>query len=225
MQFMNYHTLDGKPKVLILDEVHALSKAAWQSLLKTLEEPPAHAYFILCTTDPDKVPATIKTRATSFTLKPVVSSVLMDYALKVNDQEHLGLPELGIRYIVANANGSVRQLLVDMSKCEGAENVEEIQKLLEQASEDDNVLLLCRMLASDRRSFGRVRKLLAKIKPDQEAEGVRIAVVEYLTAVTLNGDIDRADLIPFLDLLSSPLPARGGYAALLASLFMALNAQ
>ena len=61
-----YKAIDNEKRVVIIDECHALSKQTWQSLLKIVEEPPAHLYWAFCTTEPDKVPATIKTRCVQY---------------------------------------------------------------------------------------------------------------------------------------------------------------
>ena len=80
---------DTPNKAIIIDECHALSKAAWQSLLKSVEEPPAHVFFFFCTTENGKVPETINTRCQSYFLKPLRFDDLMDLLEFVVDEEAL----------------------------------------------------------------------------------------------------------------------------------------
>ena len=79
-------------KLVILDEVHKLSSSAWDALLKTLEEPPPHVYFCLCTTDGKKVPETIKTRCHVYNLKPVDSNEIYNLLKLVKEIQNLVIP-------------------------------------------------------------------------------------------------------------------------------------
>lgn len=225
-EWASYATLDGTTKVLILDECHALSKAAWQPLLKVMEEPPAHAYFMLCTTEASKVPDTIKTRATPYTLKSVSTADLANLADATIINENLVIPDGGERYIVQHAEGSVRQLLVNLGKCDGAASVTEVQRLLDEVTEDESFITLARMLVSDRADFARAVKLLVTLREGGEAEGVRISLVEFITAVFFNAAKEkgpRLGLLPLLDTLSKPCPSRGGWAQLTCAIYYGLN--
>jgi len=79
----------GKYKVYIIDEVHMLSKAAFNALLKTLEEPPEHVIFIMATTDAYKVPITITSRSQVFTFKLADPSTMFDYLKKITKAEKI----------------------------------------------------------------------------------------------------------------------------------------
>ena len=78
-----YRPTEGRYKVYIIDEVHMLSTGAFNALLKTLEEPPAHAVFILATTDPQKVPATIQSRCQRFEFRRVTVDVIAEHLAMV----------------------------------------------------------------------------------------------------------------------------------------------
>ncbi|MCM1195051.1 MAG: DNA polymerase III subunit gamma/tau, partial [Firmicutes bacterium] len=84
---VQYPPVNGKYKVYIIDEVHMLSVGAFNALLKTLEEPPAHALFILCTTEVHKIPATILSRCMRFDFRLVPTPVLTDLVAKIYDKE------------------------------------------------------------------------------------------------------------------------------------------
>ncbi len=102
-------------KVFIIDEVHMLSKAAFNALLKTLEEPPEHAIFILATTDIEKVPATIASRTQRFDFKRI-NPAQMSMALEaiIKDQK-LKLPDGTVDAIVQQAEGSMRDALTRLN--------------------------------------------------------------------------------------------------------------
>lgn len=103
-----YAPARGRYKVYLIDEVHMLSKSAFNALLKTLEEPPPHVKFILATTDPQKLLVTVLSRCLQFNLKRIPVSLIRDQLAKVLDQEGVAyeLPALG--EIARAADGSIR---------------------------------------------------------------------------------------------------------------------
>ncbi len=106
-----YRPLRGKYKIYIIDEVHMLSSGAFNALLKTMEEPPEHVKFILCTTDPHKVPATIQSRCQRFDFRPIPSALIGEHLRSVVKQEGLEAePEL-IHAVAKAGNGSMRDAL------------------------------------------------------------------------------------------------------------------
>ena len=99
---------EAKYKVYIIDEVHMLTTEAFNALLKTLEEPPKHAVFILCTTDPQKVPATIKSRCQRFEFKRAsVASVVQKLETIVADQQ-VAVAKEDLKLIAAASQGGFR---------------------------------------------------------------------------------------------------------------------
>ncbi len=98
-------------KVFIIDEVHMLSKAAFNALLKTLEEPPEHVMFILATTDIEKVPATIASRTQRFDFKRINPEQMTEALAVIAKHQKLKLPEGVIEAVVAQAEGSMRDAL------------------------------------------------------------------------------------------------------------------
>ncbi len=95
-------------KVFIIDEVHMLTREAFNALLKTLEEPPPHALFILATTEIHKVPETILSRCQRFDFSRIKMADLVSYLKKVSQQEKLKVENGGIELIAANAGGALR---------------------------------------------------------------------------------------------------------------------
>ena len=101
----------GKYKVYIIDEVHMLTKEAFNALLKTLEEPPAHAVFIMATTDAYKVPVTITSRAQSYTFKLADEKLMFDYLKSVCEKEKIEIEDAALKTIVKQGGGSFRDSL------------------------------------------------------------------------------------------------------------------
>ena len=101
----------GRYKVYIIDEVHMLSKPAFNSMLKTLEEPPAHVKFILATTDPQKIPVTVLSRCLQFNLKPMPPALVAQHLGEVLEQEHVGSEPAALTLLARAAAGSMRDAL------------------------------------------------------------------------------------------------------------------
>lgn len=98
----------GKFKVYLIDEVHMLSKAAFNALLKTLEEPPEHVKFLLATTDPQKLPVTVLSRCLQFNLKRLEEPQIAGQITKILQAEHIDADEGAVRQIARAADGSLR---------------------------------------------------------------------------------------------------------------------
>ncbi|TCG11385.1 DNA polymerase III subunit gamma/tau [Mycoplasma todarodis] len=108
---VRYAPSNAKYKIYIIDEVHMLSKGAFNALLKTLEEPPKHAIFILATTEPHKIPVTILSRTQRFNFRRVEDSVLVEHLKEVLDKEGLKYDNSAIKLIAKLANGGLRDAL------------------------------------------------------------------------------------------------------------------
>lgn len=114
---VKYTPSSSRYKVYIIDEVHMLSQGAFNALLKTLEEPPSYAIFILATTEPNKIPATILSRCQRFDFKRVGSQTLVDNMEKICKKEDVSYDISALRVIARNARGSVRDSLSILDKC------------------------------------------------------------------------------------------------------------
>ena len=101
----------GKYKIYIIDEVHMLTKEAFNALLKTLEEPPNHVIFIMATTDAHKVPITITSRAQTYTFRLAEKSIMAGYLKKVAKSEKINIDDSAIDIIVKRGGGSFRDSL------------------------------------------------------------------------------------------------------------------
>lgn len=98
----------GRVKVYLIDEVHMLSKSAFNALLKTLEEPPAHVKFLLATTDPQKLPVTVLSRCLQFNLKRLDMPQIEGQMRKILNAEGIGFEDAALRQLARAADGSLR---------------------------------------------------------------------------------------------------------------------
>ncbi len=108
---VRYLPTGGKKRIYIIDEVHRLSGAAFDALLKTLEEPPPHVIFMFATTEPTKVPETILSRTQRFDLKRVSVKALATHLTLIARKEGLEIDEAAIKLLARKADGSVRDAL------------------------------------------------------------------------------------------------------------------
>ncbi len=95
-------------KIYIIDEVHMLTTPAFNALLKTMEEPPAHVKFILCTTEPHKVPATIQSRCQRFDFRNIPATAIAGHLRDVLSKEGIGAEDAAVMQVARLANGSMR---------------------------------------------------------------------------------------------------------------------
>lgn len=113
--------LDAEYKIFIVDECHSLSNGAWQALLKTLEEPPKFTIFIFCTTDPQKVPATILSRVQRYNFQKISNKGIVDRLISIikkeNDSSNIHYDLDAVEYISKVSNGGMRDAITLMDKC------------------------------------------------------------------------------------------------------------
>jgi DNA polymerase-3 subunit gamma/tau len=117
----------GRYKVYLIDEVHMLSKAAFNSMLKTLEEPPEHVKFVLATTDPQRIPVTVLSRCLQFNLKLLPVSVISSRIAEILGAEKVPYDDAAVAVIARAARGSMRDALsvLDQAIAYGAGEVRE----------------------------------------------------------------------------------------------------
>lgn len=200
---------------VIVDEAHSLSKAAWQSLLKIVEEPPDHAFWAFCTTEPSKVPATIRTRCASYALSEVDLDDIFDLVSRVASAEGLATPEDVLDEVATAAQGSPRQALSYLAQVASSKTRKEAAAIMKTAGESSSdVIDLCRALAKGDRDWGRLMKLVEPLK-DVSAEGVRNQVAAYFTKAVMGPKGDR--YLPILDAFGDPYPSVVGVYPLVLS--------
>ncbi|MBU1954112.1 DNA polymerase III subunit gamma/tau [Patescibacteria group bacterium] len=108
---INFAPTRAKSKVYIIDEVHMLTKEAFNALLKTLEEPPSHVYFVLATTEVHKIPETILSRCQRFDFKRIDETVLLERLKFIAGEENISAEEKALEVIVHHAEGGMRDAI------------------------------------------------------------------------------------------------------------------
>jgi DNA polymerase III subunit gamma/tau len=212
-------------KVIILDESHRLSGTAWDSLLKAIEEPPAHVYYVFCTTNVDKIPKTIRTRCADFRLNPLTEDEIIEVLINVIDQEGMEVDPEVIEVISENSEGSPRQALIYLEKCAHCTTANEARRVMQKAGETKEIIDLCRLLISPKKPpWKEIQRCLEDLK-ETEAESIRIIVVNYFATAILNNKSDNfiRECLRKLDCFSSPYNASDKFAPLLLSIGLALK--
>ena len=148
-----YAPTQGRFKVFMLDEVHQLTKEAFNALLKTLEEPPAHVKFILGTTDPQKVPVTVLSRCLQFNLRQMAGTTIISHLQNILSQENIPYQATALHLIARAASGSMRDALslTDQAIAYGSQSVNEAEVRAMLGAIDQSYLfeLLNALLAND----------------------------------------------------------------------------
>lgn len=212
---LRYRPIDGtEVKAVIVDEAHAVSKGAAQSLLKTLEEPPDWAVWLLCTTEPSKLPAAVVTRANHYQLKAVSSEVLTELLDGVVKKEKLSLDEKIVDLCVKEARGSPRQALANLSVCVGAASAKEAAELLRSALSSEEAIALARALAQGA-GWNEIQRILSSME-DINPESARHVIRAYFTkiAVSSSKEAQVGRAIEILDCFSTPFYSSDGVTPL-----------
>lgn len=148
-----YAPTSGRFKVYIIDEVHMLSKSAFNAMLKTLEEPPAHVKFILATTDPQKVPVTVLSRCLQFNLRQMAGTSIIEHLQNILGQENIPFESTALHLIARAAAGSMRDALslTDQAIAYGGQTVNESEVRAMLGAIDQSYLfqLINALLAND----------------------------------------------------------------------------
>ena len=143
IETVEYKPAKGRFKIYLIDEVHMLSAASFNALLKTLEEPPAHVIFIFATTNPEKIPKTVQSRCLQLNLKTVNEELLFSHFKKILKQENIESDDESLILIANSANGSIRDglTLLDQAIAHGNGKLsqDEVKALL--GTIDDSLLI------------------------------------------------------------------------------------
>lgn len=213
-------------RAIILDECHALSRQALDSLLKVLEEPPAHVVWFFCTTNPAKLSVTIKSRCSKYELKPVADKDLNGLLDWVCGQEKIKLANGVSDLLVKEAKGSPRQLLSNLNVARSSKDKKEAAELIRTVVETDASLELCRFITDGGGSWVKCMTLLEKLE-DTNPESTRILIANYLGACLKSAKSDQAAVafMTKLDGFSTPYTPTDGQGPLLLSIGRALFAE
>lgn len=185
--------IEAKYKVYIIDEVHMLSKPAFNALLKTLEEPPAHVVFILATTETHKLPETIISRTQRFGFKPVDYVQVVAHLKNIASQEQISIDESALKLIAEHGMGSFRDsisLLDQIGNTSSAITADTVRQSLGQAPEDSVTNVVAAIASHDIAALAEELNSLRKngIQPSQFAkqlsDRMRNDIVKQTSAIT-----------------------------------------
>ena len=174
----------GKYKIYIIDEVHMLTKEAFNALLKTLEEPPKHVIFIMATTDAHKVPVTITSRAQTYTFKLANSAAMFEFLRSVADSEKIPIDDEALKIIAKRGGGSFRDSLslLDQISTLSDERItkERVISVMGLPQDEKITALLNEYLAGDVVKITTLLKdlLSSGIKPEVLVEEIIAQIVE-----------------------------------------------
>jgi DNA polymerase-3 subunit gamma/tau len=133
--------LDAEYKIFIVDECHSLSNGAWQALLKTLEEPPKFTIFIFCTTDPQKIPATILSRVQRYNFQKISNEGILNRLISIiqqeNDASNIHYDFDAVEYIAKVSSGGMRDAITLMDKCLSLSDVLTLENVLKTIGAED----------------------------------------------------------------------------------------
>lgn len=214
---MTFLPTEGKAKSYILDEVHQTTKDFQNAMLKALEDTPSYVYFMLCTTEPDRLLATVRNRCGQAFVVTHLPFRRIDRLLqRIVKAEGVGISGKAIKSISENAGGCPRKALIMLDQIIDIPD-DDVAKAL-QASErtERQVIDLCRAL-NECRPWGKIAAILRAI--DEDPERIRHAVIGYFNKVLLNKDDAYAAMI--IECFSEPFWQMGGMPGLTLACYVA----
>lgn len=223
---VHYRALGDSPnRIFILDEAHRLSSQAWDSLLKLIEEPPSHVYFMFCTTNEGKIPKTIQTRCQRVDLKPLDEEDIVKIVKRAVKGEEVDVPEEVIEVVAEAAGGSARQALVYLESCLYCETAAEARRITATAGQSKEVVDLARFLLQKRgRTWRDAMKIVEDLK-GTDAESVRIVISNYMASVAMKSKSEKEALfiLSIMEAFATPYNQSDKFAPLLLSIGEALD--
>lgn len=188
MEKMKYNPIDGSAMVWILDEVHMITTAGQNAFLKALEDTPPHIYFVLCTTDPQKLIAPLKTRCSVINLKPLGDDDMRFLIKRTARMEKIKVSDEVVDKIVELSNGGCRKALKLLNKVLYLENDDERLNALNGSGEFDDInsIELCRELIKKNCTWSTLAPIIKKMDLS-EPEKIRLGVLGYMNSVLLSG--------------------------------------
>ena len=182
---MNLAPINGDCRVWLIDEAHQLSSQAQNAFLKMLEDPPRHVFFMLATTDPQKLIPTIRTRCTEFkvsSLNPVDAEVLLG---TVCGREEIEITEEVMDCLIKHGDGSPRKLLVLLDVVRHLDGEEDQLESIRNSDGRREAIELARLLIRPTTTWNDVRKVLGA--RTEKPESLRWMVLGYANSVLLKG--------------------------------------
>lgn len=189
IEHTKYKPSVGKYKIFIIDEVHMLTNEAFNALLKTLEEPPEYVKFIMATTDPLKLPATILSRVQHFRFNKIKNSIIENYLIKILAIENVEFDEEALRLIIKSAKGSVRDSLTLLDQAiafsKGRIDLDSVVEMLGVINPEIINEIFEAVKSGDKK---RIKEIIEEIK-DYDIESIIDEVIIYLKDALFEGSL------------------------------------
>jgi len=183
----------SKSIVWVIDEVHKATNDAQNAMLKILEDTPKHVYFILCSTDPQKLLDTIRGRCSQFTVKPLTDLQMYRLLKRIVKAEGEKLDKEVYDQIIQDSLGLPRNALQILEQTLAAPPEKRLEVAKQTAEQQSQIIELCRALLAGG-PWSKVSRILRGLK-DENPESIRKAVLGYCQSVLLNGENDMAGVI------------------------------
>lgn len=211
----------GGKTCVIIDECHGLSGKAADALLKTVEEPPEHLYWMFNTTNLGKVPRTLRSRCIQLVLKPYARDEIRRILLRIAHQEGISLDDELLSVIIDYAHGVPRTAINALNICREAETVEQVRHLLESTTDIGEIADIGNILMRRRseEQWPVVLSILLRHR-DVPVETMRLQLVRQFTAVVLKSPGNYVVARRAMELLyafGTPYPSNEGLAPILRS--------
>ena len=159
-----FQSLDSKYKIFIIDEAHMITTEGWNAMLKILEEPPKNTIFIFCTTEPNKVPATILSRVQRFDFQRITLKTIIQRLKYILEQENLkDYDDEAIEFIARMANGGMRDAISLLEKCIDYQPKITVDSVIEALGYIDYDVLSDIVLALKNKEAGTVIEIIEKL--------------------------------------------------------------
>lgn len=182
---MSFKAQEGKYRIFVLDECHALTGAAQNAFLKTLEDTPSHVKFILCTTDPGKLKPTFRGRCQQYQVNLLSESVIISLLKEVSKKEKQKVDKKVLKAIAKNTLGHPRNALQALQRVLATEPEKRLKIAEEIALVENQSIELCQALMGwNKAGWNEIRTILTGLK-NQEAESIRRHVIGYAAGVLL----------------------------------------
>ena len=202
IEHTKYKPTYGRYKIFIIDEVHMLTNEAFNALLKTLEEPPEYVKFIMATTDPLKLPATILSRVQHFRFNKVNEKLIENYLIKILTIENVEFENEALRLLIKSAKGSIRDSLTlldqAISYSKGKIDTANVVEMLGVINPSIISELFKAVLDENKEE---IKKLVSEIK-EYDIEGIMDEVILYVKDAVFNNSLPLITAGRFLNIIS-----------------------
>lgn len=189
-----FRPLDGNYRVWIIDECHKMTNDAQNAMLKILEDTPEHIFFMLCTTDPQKLIKAIKNRCSTFQVSLLQDNEMLTLLKTISRKERKRVKKEALDQIVLDAQGHVRNALQYLDQVIRVPLEKQAEIARQAEVEQSESIELCRVLLRKKIDWKSVAEVLSKIQ-QQDPEGIRRVVLGYCKSILIRGFNPRAALV------------------------------